>query len=125
MKIISIIGNILWIILGGWIIFLLYIIGGLAFCLTIIGIPFGIQCFKLSILGLVPFGKVVVDKPSATGAVAVILNILWIITFGLTIALTHFVLALFLALTIIGIPFARQHIKLAMFALTPFGHQIN
>jgi len=121
----SIIGNLLWIILGGWIIFLLYILGGLAFCLTIIGIPFGVQCFKLSLLGLVPFGKVIIDKPSATGTVAVILNVIWIITFGLTIALTHFVLAIFLALTIIGIPFARQHIKLAMFALTPFGHRMS
>jgi len=115
----------LWIILGGWIIFLLYIIGGLALCITIIGIPFGIQCFKLSLLGLVPFGKVIIDGPSATGTISVIFNILWIITFGLTIALTHFLLAIILALTIVGIPFARQHIKLAMLALTPFGHHVK
>lgn len=121
----SILGNILWIILGGWIIFLLYIIGGLALCITIIGIPFGIQCFKLSLLGLVPFGRVIIDGPSATGTISVIFNILWIITFGLTIALTHFLLAIFLTLTIIGIPFARQHIKLAMLALTPFGHYVE
>jgi len=121
----SILGNILWIIFGGWIIFLLYIIGGLALCITIIGIPFGIQCFKLSLLGLVPFGRVIIDGPSATGTISVIFNILWIITFGLTIALTHFLLAIILALTIIGIPFARQHIKLAMLALTPFGHRLG
>ncbi len=120
----SILGNLLWIILGGWVIFLLYILGGLALCITIIGIPFGIQCFKLSLLGLVPFGKVIIDGPSATGTVSVIFNILWIITFGLTIALTHFLLAIILALTIIGIPFARQHVKLAMLALTPFGHRV-
>ena len=121
----SIIGNIIWIILGGFIIFLLYLIGGLLLCLTIVGIPFGIQCFKLSLLGLVPFGKVIVDGPSATGTIAIIFNILWIITFGLTIALTHIVLAIILALTIIGIPFARQHIKLASLAITPFGHSFR
>jgi uncharacterized membrane protein YccF (DUF307 family) len=121
----SIIGNILWILLGGWIIFLLYLVGGLLLCLTIIGIPFGVQCFRLSLLGLVPFGKVIVTGPSATGTVSVIFNILWIITFGLTIALTHALLALLLAITIIGIPFARQHMKLAAMALTPFGRQFQ
>lgn len=121
----SIIGNILWILLGGWIIFLLYLVGGLLLCLTIIGIPFGVQCFRLSLLGLVPFGKVIVTGPSATGTLSVIFNILWIITFGLTIALTHALLALLLAITIIGIPFARQHMKLAAMALTPFGRQFQ
>lgn len=121
----SIIGNILWFVLGGWIIFLLYLFGGLMLCLTIIGIPFGVQCFRLSLLGLFPFGKVVVSGPKATGTIAVILNILWIISFGLTIALTHAVLALLLAITIIGIPFARQHMKLAAMALTPFGRLVQ
>ncbi|HED24244.1 MAG TPA: YccF domain-containing protein [Firmicutes bacterium] len=121
----NIIGNILWIILGGIIIFLLYILGGIVLCLTIVGIPFGVQCFKLATLGLIPFGKVVTGGPSTTGTINVILNVLWIITFGLTIAATHIVLALFLGLTIIGIPFARQHIKLASLALTPFGHSIQ
>ena len=117
----SILGNILWIILGGWIIFLLYVVGGIILCLTIVGIPFGIQCFKLSLLGLVPFGKEITHGPAATGTLAIILNILWIITFGLTIAVTHVLLAFLLGITIVGIPFASQHIKLATLALVPFG----
>jgi len=117
----SILGNILWIILGGWIIFLLYVAGGILLCLTVVGIPFGIQCFKLSLLGLVPFGKVIMHGPAATGTLAIIFNILWIITFGLTIAVTHVLLAFLLGITIVGLPFARQHIKLATLALVPFG----
>jgi len=121
----SILGNILWIILGGWIIFLLYILGGIILCLTIVGIPFGIQCFKLSLLGLVPFGKEIIHGPAATGTLAIIFNILWIITFGLTIAATHVLLAFLLGITIVGIPFASQHIKLATLALVPFGRWAN
>ena len=121
----SIIGNILWIILGGFIIFLEYLFAGLLLCITIIGIPFGLQCFKLAHLGLVPFGKEVVGGPTATGAVSVIFNILWIITAGLIVAFTHLVLALILAVTIIGIPFSIQHLKLANLALTPFGHSVK
>lgn len=117
----SILGNILWIILGGWIIFLLYVIGGIILCLTIVGIPFGLQCFKLSLLSLVPFGKEIIHGPAATGTLAIIFNILWIITFGLTIAVTHVLLAFLLGITIVGIPFASQHIKLATLALVPFG----
>jgi uncharacterized membrane protein YccF (DUF307 family) len=118
----SLLGNILWIILGGGIfIFLEYLVGGLILCLTIIGIPFGIQCLKLSILGLVPFGKEVVDKESYTGCLAVVMNILWILLGGIWIALTHVIFAFLCAITIIGLPFAKQHIKLASLALTPFG----
>jgi uncharacterized membrane protein YccF (DUF307 family) len=119
----SILGNILWIILGGWVIFLLYVVGGIILCLTIVGIPFGIQCFKLSLLGLVPFGKEIIQGPAATGTLAIIFNILWIITFGLTIAVTHVLLAFLLGITIIGLPFASQHIKLATMALVPFGRR--
>ena len=121
----SIIGNVLWIILGGGIfIFLEYIIGGLALCLTIVGIPFGIQCFKLSILGLLPFGKNVTGTGASTGFLATLMNIIWILCGGIWIALTHIILALVLFITIIGIPFARQHLKLAALSFTPFGKQI-
>lgn len=121
----SIIGNILWIILGGGIfIFLEYILGGLALCLTVVGIPFGFQCFKLSILGLFPFGKKVISEKASTGFLATVMNIIWIICGGIWIAVTHLVLALLLFITIIGIPFARQHLKLAALAFTPFGKEI-
>jgi len=79
----SIIGNILWIVLGGIIIFLEYILGGLALCLTVVGIPFGFQCFKLSILALFPFGKKVISGNASTGFLATVMNIIWIIVAGI------------------------------------------
>ena len=121
----SIIGNILWIIFGGLIISIEYFISGLLLSLTIIGIPFGIQCFKLGILALLPFGREVVQKPAASGCLSTFMNILWILLGGIWIAATHLIFALLLAITIIGIPFAKQHLKLASLALTPFGHEIK
>jgi len=120
------IGNLLWIVLGGGIfIFLEYVIGGVLLCLTIIGIPFGVQCIKLSILGLLPFGQEIVEQRSASGCLATVINILWILCGGIWIALTHLLFACLTAITIIGIPFARQHLKLANLALTPFGKSLR
>lgn len=121
----NIIGNILWIVLGGLVIFLMYVISSVLLCLTIIGIPFGIQTLKLSLLALVPFGKDVVNKPNEPGCLSTIMNIIWILIGGLWISLTHFVFGLLLAVTIIGIPFALQHFKLGMLAFTPFGTEIR
>ncbi|HEX3030268.1 MAG TPA: YccF domain-containing protein [Clostridia bacterium] len=122
----SILGNILWIFLGGGlIIFFEYLIGGIVLCLTIVGIPFGVQCIKISMLALVPFGKEVVAKPSSSGCLSVIMNIIWIFICGLGIAITHMIFALICAITIIGIPFAKQHIKLARLAIMPFGSDIK
>ncbi len=118
----SIIGNILWIILGGGLLLCIqYLIGGIFLCLTIIGIPFGIQMFKLSFLALVPFGKQIINKKTSDGCIQIILNVLWILTGGIWISITHLVFGVLCAITIIGIPFAMQHLKLAGFALTPFG----
>jgi uncharacterized membrane protein YccF (DUF307 family) len=117
--------NLLWIIFGGGIIlFFQYIAGGLVLCLTIIGIPFGFQCFKLAIFTLAPFGSTVVESPTANGCLLTLFNIIWILTGGIWIALTHVLLALVYAITIIGIPFSIQHMKLAGLALTPFGKRI-
>ena len=122
----STLGNILWIIIGGGlIIFLEYLFSALILCVTIIGIPFGVQCMKLSLLGLVPFGREIVRKDAASGCLDVTMNILWILVGGIWISLTHFIFALLCAITIIGIPFARQHIKLASLAISPFGHEVR
>jgi uncharacterized membrane protein YccF (DUF307 family) len=121
----NILGDIIWIIFGGLIIFIMYVISSVLLCLTIIGIPFGIQTLKLSMLALVPFGKDVVNKPNEPGCLSTIMNIIWILIGGLWISLTHFVFGLLLAITIIGIPFALQHFKLGMLALTPFGKEIR
>ena len=122
----STLGNLLWIFLGGGIfLFFEYLFGGLILCITIVGIPFGLQCIKLSILGLVPFGKEIVTTESASGCLSIFMNILWIIVGGIWISLTHLIFALLLTITIIGIPFAKQHIKFASLALTPFGREIR
>jgi len=119
-----ILGNILWLILGGIIIFLYYCLGAIILCITVIGIPFGVQCFKISLMALTPFGKEVRNKEKSTRAVAVIMNVLWLLLFGVEIAVAHLFFALVFAVTIIGIPFARQHVKLAALALSPFGKEI-
>jgi uncharacterized membrane protein YccF (DUF307 family) len=124
---VSLILNVLWIVFGGGlVIFLEYLVGGLLLCLTVIGIPFGLQCFKIAKLGLLPFGRDIVEAPRgfATGALGFVLNVLWLIVAGVWIFLSHVVLAVGLAVTIIGIPFAYQHVKLAFLALFPFGKQL-
>lgn len=120
----SVLGNVLFFIFGGFIIFLGYVLGGILLCLTIVGIPFGFQCFKLAGGVLAPFGREVraIRQPDST--LSVILNILWIILPGLELALMHLLLAAVFALTIVGIPLASQHLKLMPLALLPFGRQI-
>ena len=119
----SLIGNILWIVLGGGLfLFVEYLLGGLILCITIIGIPFGIQCIKLSLLALMPFGKEIEQTQSGSGCLSIVMNVLWIVCGGVPIALTHVVFGILCAITIIGIPFAKQHMKLAALSLTPFGH---
>jgi uncharacterized membrane protein YccF (DUF307 family) len=120
----NLIGNIIWIVFGGFIIFLEYLIAGILLCLTIIGIPFGLQAFKLSIVGLAPFGRRVSPESVDHGCLATFFNIVWIFIGGLWIAITHLILALLFAITIIGLPFAKQHVKLAGISLTPFGKKI-
>jgi uncharacterized membrane protein YccF (DUF307 family) len=116
--------NILWFLLGGWIVFLAYLLGGLILCITIIGIPFGIQCFKLSVLGLAPFGREIREREPPGGAVSVIMNVIWIVLPGLELALLHLVLAGLFAITIIGLPFAVQHLKMTRLAILPFGFRV-
>ncbi len=123
----SIFLNILWIIFGGFFVFCGYVVGGLALCFTIIGIPWGIQCFKMGILALFPFGSEVTSRYSEnkpTGGINIILNIIWLIFGGLWVVLVHLASGLFLCLTIIGIPFGIQHFKLMKLGFTPFGRQI-
>ena len=88
----STLGNILWIILGGFIIFLIYLFGSLVLFLTIIGIPFGIQTLKMAVLALAPFGREVRPGKNADGCLAVLLNIIWILVAGLHIAVIHLIL---------------------------------
>jgi uncharacterized membrane protein YccF (DUF307 family) len=118
------IGNIIWLIFGGIITAIEYFVASLILMITIIGIPFGLQTLKLGMLALWPFGRTTVQRKSTTGCLSTIMNIIWIFIGGIWISITHLLFGLLLAITIIGIPFARQHIKLAGLALTPFGREI-
>ena len=117
-------GNIIWIVFGGFIVFLLYLFGSIILMITIIGIPFGIQTLKIAMLALMPFGKEVRPGHRFTGCLYVVINVIWILVAGIELALLHLTLALFFAITIIGIPFALQHLKLTQLALLPFGQDI-
>lgn len=119
------IGNIIWLIFGGLLTAIEYLISSLLLMVTIIGIPFGLQTLKLGILALWPFGKTVVDNGSSCGCLYLLMNIIWIFIGGFWICLTHFAFGLLLCITIIGIPFGRQHFKMAALALTPFGKEIQ
>ncbi|MBM7709659.1 uncharacterized membrane protein YccF (DUF307 family) [Enterococcus lemanii] len=98
-----------------------WFIAGCLWCITIVGIPIGLQCFKFASLSMWPFGKEVVYSNSST---SLIVNLIWLIVSGLPIALGHLVSGLFLMITIIGIPFAQQSFKLARLAIAPFGARI-
>jgi uncharacterized membrane protein YccF (DUF307 family) len=117
-------GNLLWLLFGGLISAFGYVVGGFALCLTIIGIPFGLQCFKLAAFVLWPFGREAVSTQSSVGCLTTLLNIIWIFCGGIWVALSHIVFGAILFITIIGIPFARQHFKLVEISLMPFGKRI-
>ena len=119
------IGNIFWLVLGGIAISLYYAVVGLLFCVSIIGIPFGLQLFKLAGLALWPFGRNVVDGPNNTGCLAVVMNIIWILCGGIEIALLHLGFGIACCLTILGIPLGLQHFKMMLLAFVPFGKQIS
>jgi uncharacterized membrane protein YccF (DUF307 family) len=117
--------NIIWLIFGGFLLVLGYLLGAILLCITIIGVPFGIQCFKLAGLALAPFGRDVREKEPPSGCLAVIMNIIWILLPGLELAVAHLVLALVFAITIIGLPLAAQHLKMTRLALLPFGFEVR
>ena len=110
--------NLLWIICGGLFSFLGWIVVGCLYCITIIGIPVGLQCFKLASISLNPFGKTVRDEG---GAGSLLLNLIWLIFGGIELALSNAFLGLLLCITIIGIPFGLQFFKISRVALMPFG----
>lgn len=120
----NIIANLLWLLLGGLLTAALYIAGGLLMCITILGIPFGVKIIRLGILALWPFGKEVTMNP-AEGCLTTGFNILWVIYGWWGIALVHVFFGVILCITIIGIPWGKQHFKLARYSLFPFGCEIK
>ena len=120
----KLIGNIIWVVFGGLIIAIEYAVASIPFFISIIGIPFGIQSLKMASVALWPFGKKVIATDESTGCLSTFMNIIWFFIGGFWICLTHLGFALLFYITIIGIPFGKQHMKLAGLALTPFGRRI-
>jgi uncharacterized membrane protein YccF (DUF307 family) len=120
----NLLGNLIWLIFGGIIIAIEYFIGSLILMITIVGIPFGLQTLKMASLSLWPFGRETRVHGRAGGCLYILMNLIWLLTGGLWIAVTHAVFGFILCITIIGIPFGLQHFKLTAIALSPFGRDI-
>ena len=116
--------NLLWLIFGGLVTAVEYLVSSVLLMITIIGFLFGWQTLKMAALALWPFGKRVVATPDSGGCLSIVMNIIWILIGGIWICLTHLAFGVVLCITIIGIPFGLQHFKLAGLALTPFGKDI-
>lgn len=116
--------NIIWLVFGGFAIAMEYFVASIAMMITVVGIPFGLQTLKMGLLALWPFGSRVITNEDSSGLLNLIMNIIWIIFGGLWIALTHLALGIVLCITIIGIPFGRQHFKFIKLAFFPFGKQV-
>lgn len=114
-------GNLLWFVFGGAMSGLSWCLAGLLWCITVVGIPVGVQCFKLAGLSFFPFGK---EVHYGGGAGSLLLNIVWLLVSGLLLAIEHAVWGIVLCVTIVGIPFGMQQFKLAKLALMPFGAEV-
>ncbi len=121
----SALGNLIWLIFGGFIAGAIYILGGLLLCVTIVGIPFGIQTMQLGVATLTPFGKEVKQNEKAGGLLSLIFDVIWLLIAGWEIALAHLIGGVILGITIVGIPFAKQHFKLIPVALFPFSYRLE
>lgn len=119
----KVLGNIVWWLCGGLETAVEYFVASVALMITVVGIPFGLQTLKLGLLMLWPFGSRVVKKPTS-GCLNTVMNVVWFFVGGIWIWLTHAFFGVLLYITIIGIPFGRQHFKLARIALTPFGREV-
>jgi uncharacterized membrane protein YccF (DUF307 family) len=114
--------NVLWFIFGGFISGTAWLLAGVLLAITVVGLPWTPAAFRIAGFSYWPFGKQVADRDN--GPTSLLLNILWFVFAGWWLALHHIVLAIPLAISIIGIPFAWQHVKLAVLALTPVGKAV-
>ena len=122
--------NVLWLILGGWISGLAWLIAGIILAITIVGLPWSLACMRIGMFSLMPFGRHVVSRETmgqqdlGTGPIGLIMNIVWFVLGGWWLALHHVLIGAALCITIIGIPFGIQHFKLALIALAPIGKEV-
>lgn len=119
------IGNIIWLLLGGIVIALIYYVVGLLMCITIIGIPFGVQLFKLGTYALWPFGHELVYRPNEPGCLSTVMNLIWILLGWWEIAALHLACGLLFCITIVGIPWGLRHFRMAIASIFPFGKEIS
>lgn len=115
-------GNILWFIFGGFLSGLSWFLSGILWCITIVGIPYGIQCFKFATMSFSPFGK---EIEYGGGVPSVIANTIWLLFFGIPMALENFFFGCIWCVTVVGIPFGLQFFKIAKLSLAPFGSTIQ
>ncbi|GAB3863698.1 YccF domain-containing protein [Nocardioides maradonensis] len=115
--------NVIWLVLSGFWMFLAYVVAGVVWCITIIGIPFGIASFRIGLYALWPFGREVVRKPTA-GAGSAIGNVIWFCLSGIWLAIGHAITGVLLCITIIGIPLGLGSFKLIPVSLLPLGREI-
>ena len=119
----SLVLNVIWVVFSGFWHVLGYVFAGASWCITIIGIPFGVQAFKLGLFSLWPFGRAVVKRPTS-GGLNVVMNVLWVVLTGLWLAIGHVLAGIVLCITIIGIPLGLGNFKLVPLAIWPFGRDI-
>ncbi|MCL3776746.1 MULTISPECIES: YccF domain-containing protein [unclassified Actinomyces] len=115
--------NIIWVLFGGWALFLEYLLAGLIACLLVVTIPAGVACFRIAVYALWPFGREVVPVPGA-GVMSGAANVIWFLVAGLWLALGHVATAVAQAVTIIGIPLAVANIKMIPVTCFPFGKRV-
>lgn len=115
-------GNLLWFVFGGFLMGCSWLLAGILWCITIIGIPVGLQCFKFASLAFFPFGKEVIY---GGGAGSFLLNIIWLLITGIPLAIESCLVGFFFCITIVGIPFGLQCFKIAKLALMPFGSTVS
>lgn len=120
----KLLGNIVWWIFGGLVTALEYFVASIAMMVTIVGIPFGLQTLKIGMMTLMPFNTTIKEKKTGSGFLNLIMNIIWFFVGGIWITLTHILFGILLTITIVGIPFAKQHFKLAAISMSPFGKEV-
>ena len=121
----KILGNLVWLVVGGFLVALIYYLVGLVMCITLIGIPFGVQLFKLGTFAMWPFGRELVDGPGQPGCLSAVMNLIWILTGWWEVSLIHLVCGLIFCITIVGIPWGLQHFKMIIPSIFPFGKTIR
>lgn len=124
-MVMELLGNILWLVLGGLLVALIYFLIGILMCITVVGIPFGLQLIKLGSYSLWPFGHQLVYRPNEPGCLSIVMNLIWILLGWWEIAIIHLACGILFCITIVGIPWGVQHFRMAINSIFPFGKEVR